>query len=230
MSSVYGAGRPGAAPRPPKAITPVKSAPQARMSASEYQRRYGQSGTKDPKREYTGRNNKENGRRFEEMLETACEKYRDEKVAKVSKAVEPFRIIGVLSNQPKVYKCVQAKAAEPDFKGLMASGRGVAFEAKHTERDRILWDALEEHQRQHLEEHYEMNGLAFVMVSFGVKSFYRIPWPVWRDMKAIYSRKYLKPEDIPEFEVPLVVYYGKPAVLFLEDIDEFAQNGEVSDG
>lgn len=221
MSSIYGAGRPGAPPRPPKNIIPPKPGPKSRMNSSEYQKRYGATAKKDPKQVYKGRYSQENGKLFEIMLSTACEKYLDEKVAKVSKTVEPFRIIGVLSTQPKVYKCVEEKAAEPGFKGLITSGQAVAFEAKTAEQNHIEWGVVREHQRQHLEEHHNMNGLAFVMVSFGLQKFYRVPWWVWRDMKTLYGRKYLKAEEIPEFEVPLASYYGKSAVLFLEDIEDF---------
>jgi len=228
MSNTINNNRAGAAPRPPRAIQAAGKAPQARMSASDYQKRYGGAPAKDPQRVYKGRKNKENGKLFEDMLSTACEKYREEKTAKVSKTVEPFRIIGVLSVQPKVYKCVEEKAAEPDFKGLLNTGRSIAFEAKTTEQDRIEWGVVLEHQRQHLEEHHRMDGVAFVMVSFGLQRFFRIPWTVWRDMKDIYSRKYLKPDDIKEYEVPLVAYYGKPAVLFLDYEDSCSAPNEVS--
>ena len=228
MNNMYNPIRPIAAPRPPKAVEGVSRNPQARMSASEYQNRYGGKAAKDPKQVYKGRKNKENGKLFEMVLEEACEKYREEKIAKISKTVEPFRIVGVISVQPKVYKCVEEKAAEPDFKGLLNSGRSVAFEAKTTEKDRIEWGVVLEHQRQHLEEHHQMNGLAFVMVSFGLQRFFRIPWTVWRDMKAIYGRKYLKPDEIEEYEVPLVTYYGKPAVLFLDFEDAPSARSEVS--
>lgn len=227
MSGLYSTGRPSAPPRPPKAMKPAKPAPQARMGTSEHRRN--STATKEPKRAYKGRNSQESGKLFEKMLETACDKYSDEKVAKVSKTVEPLRVIGVLSTQPEVFKCVAEKETEPDFKGIMASGRAVAFESIAAGQDRIEWGAVTECRRWHLESHYRMNGLAFVMISFNLRKFYRVPWWVWRDMKALYDRKYLKAEDIPEFEVPLVVYYGKPAVLFLENIEEDPVCGEEED-
>ena len=39
-----------------------------------------------------------------------------------------------------------------------------------------------------------------------LKKFYRIPWEVFRDMKDHYGRKYIKPEDIEEYEVKFFGY------------------------
>ena len=49
---------------------------------------------------------------------------------------------------------------------------------------------------------YRFEFTAFVVVSFGLRRFFRIPWPVWRDMKKLYGRQYLKQEEIAKYKIP----------------------------
>lgn len=44
-------------------------------------------------------------------------------------------------------------------------------------------------------------GWAFVLVSFSLRQFFRIPWPVWRDMRERFGRLYVKPEELEEYRV-----------------------------
>lgn len=41
----------------------------------------------------------------------------------------------------------------------------------------------------------------FVLVSFGLQDFYRIPWETFRDMKEIYGRKYIRQDELEDFRV-----------------------------
>lgn len=34
-----------------------------------------------------------------------------------------------------------------------------------------------------------------------LQSFYRVPWLVWRDMKKLYGRQYLKLDELSEYEI-----------------------------
>ena len=77
------------------------------------------------------------------------------------------------------------------------------FEAKITTADRIQQSAVLEQQAEALERHRKLGAECFILVSFDFQKFYRVPWAVWREMKEMYGRKYLKPEDIPEYEVKL---------------------------
>ena len=43
--------------------------------------------------------------------------------------------------------------------------------------------------------------MCFVMVSFRFEHYFKIPWEVFRNMKAHYGRKYITPEDVKEYEV-----------------------------
>ena len=41
-------------------------------------------------------------------------------------------------------------------------------------------------------------------MSFGLQEFYEIPWYIWRDMKEIYGRQYIKREELfgTDYQVP----------------------------
>lgn len=91
--------------------------------------------------------------------------------------------------------------------GLSRNARrwsSVVFEAKHTDDDRIKYDRLTGDQIEDLEMHHRLGAVAFVLVSFGLQGYYRIPWEVWRDMKQIYGRKYITREEAERYSVPFV--------------------------
>lgn len=85
---------------------------------------------------YQGKRNRALGLQFEKIITEACEHYRSMGLAYIEKTPEPMRVIGVLDRKRGIFKAVFEKAAQPDFKGTMAGGRAVVFEAKHTETDR----------------------------------------------------------------------------------------------
>ena len=51
--------------------------------------------------------------------------------------------------------------------------------------------------------------MTFVLVSFSLCDFYRVPWPVWRDMAETYGRKYVKQVELAPYEVPATAGYIK---------------------
>ena len=93
------------------------------------------------------------------------------------------------------------KAAQPDYKGVLAGGRAVVFEAKHTDGETIAYGRLTETQMDCMEAYHEMGALCFVLVSFGFQDFFRIPWQDWNDMPYIYGRKHLKQTELEQFRV-----------------------------
>lgn len=42
---------------------------------------------------------------------------------------------------------------------------------------------------------------AIPMVSMGLRNFYRVPWDVWKRMKELYGRKYMKEEDLKPYQL-----------------------------
>lgn len=141
------------------------------------------------------------GEIFEQIIEASLIWYEGQKLACIEKTPEPMKPLRPPNRQGQFLACY-TKAGQPDFKGTLAGGRSVVFEAKHTDSDRIKYNRLTDEQIVKLGMHHALGAVAFVLVSFGLQDFYRIPWQVWRDMKAIYGRKYLLKTELGQYRVP----------------------------
>lgn len=154
-------------------------------------------------RSYRGKMSRVAGGHFENFIEASLIWYRERGLACIAKTPEPMKPLSKPNYQGQFLACF-TKAAQPDFKGTLEGGRSVVFEAKHTDDDRIKYDRLTGDQIEDLETHYKLGAVAFVLVSFGLQGFYRIPWEVWRDMKQIYGRKYITEKECEKYRVPFV--------------------------
>lgn len=164
------------------------------------------------------------GQYFENMITASLNWYRDMGVAYIEKTPEPMKPLRAPNRQGQFLACF-TKMGQPDFKGTLTGGRSVVFEAKHTDADRITADRLSSEQVEALISHHKLGAAAFVIVSFNLEHFYRIPWEVWRDMKEIYGRKYLKESDIEEYRLQ----YMSGVIKMLEGI-ELTYGEEDADG
>lgn len=153
------------------------------------------------KNQMQGARNRAAGKLFEDDIMAACAVYRQEGVAKIDKTPESTKVIG--RNTDGSLKLVFDKKAQPDFKGIMCGGRSIVFDAKHTDKDRVLQSAITVTQAQHLEASQSMGALCYVLVSIGVDFYntFMVPWGVWRNMKSIYGRKYIKSADVEQYRV-----------------------------
>ena len=91
----------------------------------------------------------------------------------------------------------------------------MVFEAKETDTDRITYDRLTDKQIEALEAHHNLGAAAFVLVSFGLQDFYRVPWETWRSMKELYGRKYIRQDELEEYRVQ----YLNGVIKMLEGIE-----------
>jgi len=139
---------------------------------------------------------------FENMLSGACSYYYDKNLANIEKTPEPMKVLKPMPKQPGKFIACFTKAAQPDYKGTIQGGRAIVFEAKHTDDIRIDRSRLTDEQLEGLEKHHKLGALAFVVISFGLQAYYRIPWPVWRDMKDLYGRKYVKFDELRRYKLP----------------------------
>lgn len=158
----------------------------------------------DPKRQYQGHKSRELGAEFEEYIKAACEVYRLYKLAEVEKTPEPFKVMGKkrqLQNGAWGFEGVFTSAAQPDFKGTLRGGRSVVFEAKASETGRIAKDVVTAEQARALTSHEALGAVAFVLVSLSLRDFYRVPWRIWQDMKALYGHKFMTAEELEEYRV-----------------------------
>ncbi len=153
------------------------------------------------------------GLHFEQIIEAGCDYYRARDLADIEKTPEPMKPIENLGHGK--FLAVYAKAGQADFKGLLRGGRAINFEAKKTDGDRITAKYVTDTQARKLERTNRLGGIAFVLVCFGAIDVFRIPWPVWRDMKQKFGRKYILQTELEPFRVR---YSGTGALLFLEGL------------
>ena len=72
------------------------------------------------------------GESFEKLLDISCEMYRMHGAARIEKTPEPMRPLSRPNSKGQFTACY-VKAAQPDYKGTLAGGQAIVFEAKHTE-------------------------------------------------------------------------------------------------
>lgn len=166
-------------------------------------------------RKYQGKINRDQGAFFERMIEQACDYYRTRDIADIEKTPEPMQPIKDLGGGKFIAH--YTGAAQADYKGFLMGGRAVNFEAKYTNTGRMGQDRVTPDQTDCLERAYQYGAHAFVLCSFGAVAFYRVPWVVWRNMKANFGHKYITHREAAPFEVRI----GGPGVpLFLEKLEE----------
>ena len=154
-------------------------------------------------RSQRGRQSRIMGDHFEGIIAASLRWYEDKGVACIEKTPEPMKPLRAPNRQGQFLACY-IKAGQPDFKGTLTGGRSVVFEAKHTDSDRIEYSRLTDEQVEKLSTHHKLGAAAFVLVSFGLQDFYRIPWEIWRDMKAIYGHKHIKQKELEAYRVQYI--------------------------
>lgn len=148
---------------------------------------------------YQGMRNRAQGKLFEQRIDAALARYDRLGLATVEKTPEPMRPIKRLTEGRFV--AVFEKPAQPDYKGTLKGGRAVVFEAKHTSTGQMEQSRVTADQAKRLNSHQALGALCFVVAGFGQEDVFRVPWEVWRDMKAAFGRKYVKPIDLEAYRV-----------------------------
>lgn len=164
--------------------------------------------------QFKGIHNKAAGEFFEKLIETSCANYRCKGVAVIEKTPEPMRPVSNMGGGRFI--AYFEKMAQPDFKGVLRGGRAIAFEAKHTEKNRIGYERVTTEQNTRLTDYETAGAVCFVIVGMQMKRFFMVPWMVWKDMKNIYGRKYMKEDELEFFEVKIKGGY----LDFLEGVKE----------
>ena len=75
------------------------------------------------------------------------------------------------------------------------------FEAKHTETDRFEFDRVTDIQNKKLSRIEQLGGVAFVLLSFRMQTFARIPWQIWQNMKDVFGHKYISEKDAAPYRI-----------------------------
>lgn len=173
-------------------------------------------------RRFQGKLNKAQGAMFEQLIEAGCNYYRQHGIADIEKTPEPMQPIKDLGGGKFIAH--YTSTAQADFKGFLMGGVAVNFEAKYTDTGKMAQDRVTEDQAERLERAHQYGAHAFVLCSFGAIGFYRVPWTVWRDLKAHFGHKYITPQEAERFKVRI----GGPGVLlFLEGLEESCAAAEL---
>lgn len=146
-----------------------------------------------------GRRSKAVGEQWEKIIDQSCEYYSEKGEAVIEKTPEAMKPIRRLKNGQFV--AVYTKMAQPDYKGTLTGGHTIVFEAKHTDADRMLRSVISSEQEKQLNKYSALGAECSVMISFGFKKFYKVPWAVFRDMKLHFGRKYIVPQDLEKYEI-----------------------------
>ncbi len=161
-----------------------------------------------------GKRNRENGLMFEEWLAFSCKYYEEKGIACISKTPEPMKPIKSLGNG-RFIACF-TKQAQPDFKGALCDGSCIIFDAKHTEKDRIQQNVITATQWETFDRYEVMGAKCYVVVSIGMKDFYRVPWGIWKQMKEMFGHKYMAAgAELEPYRVP----DRNCTILFLEGVE-----------
>ncbi len=163
------------------------------------------------RQQYRNRLSNAQGQRFENEILTGCKMYERHNIAVIDKTPEPFKVTSK-NHKTGEFTGRFTKHAQPDFQGTLKGGRSIVFEAKQTTKDRITRNVLTDTQMNVLEQHNRLGALCGVCIGIQDDCFF-IPWNVWRDMKEMYGRQYLKAEDIEEYKVRF-----DGAVHFLQNV------------
>lgn len=148
---------------------------------------------------WKNRQSNDQGRLFENLIDQACLYYKNKGIAMIEKTPEPFRVKKI--NSDGSMTVFPIGKAQPDYKGTLANGQAIVFEAKMTTKDRINKRVITEHQAICLDIHSEFGAMTGVCCMIK-KTVGFVPWIDWQNMKEKYGRQYLLEEELKEYQVP----------------------------
>ena len=169
---------------------------------------------KNVQRSQQGLQSRREGGEFEKIIADSLLWYELRGMACVEKTPEPMKPLSKPNQRGQFLACY-VKAGQPDFKGTITGGRSVVFEAKHTASDKIDYSRLTDEQVEKLSTHHALGAACFVLVSFGLQDFYRIPWSVWANMAELFGHKHMKKHECE----PYRVQYISGVLTLLEGIE-----------
>ena len=139
---------------------------------------------KRSKRSFSARKALGYGKNFESFISAACDYYRDNGMADISKVDEPFRVIKLYDRGQ--FRGQFTKKANPDFEGTLKGGKSICFEAKYTSQRRMAKSVISDKQEEVLNYKSALGAVVGVCVGIGQRYFF-VPWrhgPIWRKSMA----------------------------------------------
>lgn len=165
----------------------------------------------DPARQLQGKMNRELGKIFESTVDTICQVYELNGLARIEKTPEPMKVLKYIDGGK--FEAVFEKSAQPDFKGTIKGGRTVVFDAKFTEADRIRYQALSDYQRETLLKYSNLGAMSFILVGFANGKIYKIDINEWTKMQQDFGRLYIKQSELDELNNKEITSRNKNGVV-----------------
>lgn len=154
---------------------------------------------KDPRQQLRGLISRERGKQFEARIDQTFDYYKQTGFAAIDKTPEPMKPIQRLDNV-RFVACYEKKA-QTDYKGVVKGGREIVFEAKYTDAERMDQSRVKKEQGDYMDLHTALGSRCYVIAGFASGQVYRVPWEVWKNMKARFGRKYVTEADLKEYRV-----------------------------
>lgn len=156
--------------------------------------------------QWRGAKSRSAGLNFEASIVSACDYYKERGLACIDKTPEPIRQIGAKDKYGQFRACY-TKAAQPDFKGTLAGGQAVVFEAKATESDRLMIDRVTSWQADALQLHNDLGAETFVLARVQSR-IWRIDWGRWIMQVQMGKRKFFNICDLEDMAVEISMHHG----------------------
>ncbi|MBR5221585.1 MAG: Holliday junction resolvase RecU [Clostridia bacterium] len=127
------------------------------------------------------------GKPFEDFLKFVHQRYQSAGIACVHKV--PTEFIPIRNAAGAVCNCKVEEKSCVDYLGRYKSVP-VAIEAKHEEGARIDFSRVEPHQADYMDDYTKDPGaVGIVIVSFGLRRFFAVPWEFWREARDAWQKK-----------------------------------------
>ena len=169
----------------------------------------------DSSRALKGRQSRNAGLAFEQIVIGACAFYEQKHIAVIDKTPEPMKILQPYDRRNGRFVACFAKQAQPDFKGILLDGTMVLFDAKHTDSARLTRRVVTDEQSACFTRYEAMGARCFLVVSMGFRSYFRIPWRSFDGMKEAFGHCYMTEEDME----PFAVQYTQGVLHFLDGLE-----------
>lgn len=163
----------------------------------------------------SGSRSRASGEYFEGMISAACRFYEEKEISVIEKTPEPMKVLKPYDRKRGQFICCFAKQAQPDFKGVLMDATMVLFDAKHTDKEKIMRSVVTQEQEDCFERYMKLGAMCFLVVSIGLDKFYRVPWVVFRDMKKLYGHKHMDEKDLEPYKIK----YSNGVLRFLDGVE-----------
>lgn len=158
-----------------------------------------------------GRKAKQNGKRFETLLDKYFSFFAEMGYCNIEKTPEPFKFIKPYSNN--LFVGCFVKSAQPDYKGTLQGGRAIVLEAKSVENGKIQKSALTDNELKELLRHQKLGACSGVLVYDNEKAnIHLLPVVMFEKMEEIFGKKHIKLSQVKRYVINEQFFNAKESI------------------